>query len=351
MDSTSDLRVQADQGKAATRFWIATGAFWFIFCITVWGLWITGPDFKPNTIGRDQASPGYVALVRTTEIVVVILALIQIWYFIVRPKIKNGKFSFDGLFFLACWMLYIQEPVINYNSYQFLYTTVDYNMGSWCRYIPGWNSPHPELIPVGSVIWSLTYLSLAAFWAFSGSHFMGWLKRRRPSLRPWQLVVLCFVTFIPADLVLEMGAGYLQLFNYASTVPALTLFAGKIYQFPMYEVLSWCATLTCLSSIHFFRNEQGESLPERKILQMGLPPAILTWCRFFAVLGMCETAFFICYNMPYFYWSTKGGSFPAYESYKIAGVCGPNTKFDCPSLKTPLAKADSPTNRIVPNAP
>jgi hypothetical protein len=340
---------QTRTGLAPTRFWIGMGAVWFVFCIVVWGAWITGPDFKPNNIGADQAPHSYVVLIRCLELVSILLAIAQIWYFIIRPKLRTGRLSFDGIFFLACWMLYIQEPGLDYNSNQFIYNTVDYNMGSWCRYIPGWNSPNAQLIPVGSIIWCLAYLTLVGLWAYTGSSLMGWAQRRWPGLAAWQLMGICFLAFIPADLILEHGIVYYQLFNYASTVPSLTLNAGKTDQFPLYEVLSWCATLTCLASIHFFRNEQGEFFVERYIHTLKVGARIKTWLRFFAILGLAQTCFLLCYNVPYFYWSTKGGAYPPYPAYKIAGVCGPGTNFDCPSLTTPLPKADTLSNHVPQN--
>ncbi len=333
--------------SAATRFWIGAGAFWFVFCVVVWGLWITGPDFKPNHIGVEQASAAYVRFIRGVEIASILLAIGQIWHFILRPKLRTGKMSFDGLFFLSCWMLYIQEPWINYNSPQFLYTSVAYNMGSWCNYIPGWNSQNAGLMPVGAIIWCLAYLTLVGLWAFTGSKLMGWARRRWPGLSSWQLIGVCFLCFIPADLILEHGILYFELFNYSSTVPSLTLHAGKIYQFPLYEVPSWCATLTCLSAIHFFRDDAGESYGERGIHKLKIGERGKTFLRFLAILGTCQIGFFVTYNMPYFYWSTKGGEFPPYKEYRTAGVCGPKTHYDCPSLTTPVPKAESPTNRIV----
>lgn len=348
---TASVPVRASQAatlSGATRFWIAAGAFWLVFCVVVWGAWILGPDFKPNTIGADQATALYVRFIRGIEIASVLLAIVQVWIFILRPKLRDGRMSFDGLFFIACWMLYIQEPWINYNSHQFLYTTVAYNMGSWCRYIPGWNSQHPELIPVGAIIWCLAYLTLVGLWAFVGSRLMRWARKRWPQLSSGQLIAICFLAFVPADLVLEHGILYFELFNYASTVPSLTLHAGEIWQFPIYETLSWCATLTCLSTIHFFRDDAGDTWSGRGIQKLKIGEGRKTFLRFLAILGAAQIGFFLTYNVPYFYWSTKGGAYPPYKEYRTAGVCGPNTEYDCPSLSTPLPKADSPTNRVIP---
>ena len=332
------------------KMWMVVGACWLLLAIYAWGSWIFGPDFKPNTIGRDAASDGYVIWVRCVEVGSVILALIQVWYFIVRPKLRTGRFSFDGLFFIACWTLYLQEPWLNYNSPQFLYTTVSYNMGSWLNYIPGWNSPNAELITVGSIIWFTAYLNLVALWAYAGGSFMRWLKGKKPDISNLGLLLTTFVVFIPFDLALEQIILRTELFNYASTVPELTIWAGEIYQFPIYEVFSWCACLTAWSAVYYFRNDKGETFAERGISHLKFPSAgTKTFARLLVIMGFCHTSFLFLYNMPYFYWSTKGGAYPPFAEYRIGGLCGPETNFDCPTLEAPVPKKASETNRTIAN--
>jgi hypothetical protein len=330
------------------KLWIFHGLFWFVFAAYCWTAWILGPDFKENAIGRDLASWNYTAWIRTVEVISIILAIVQLWIFVIRPKLKTGSLSFDGMFFLACWTLYFQEPWLNYNSPQFLYTTVSYNMGSWLNYIPGWNSPNAELIPVGSIIWFTAYLSLVALWAYLGSRFMNWYKTRRPEASVLRILIVTFCLFIPFDIVLEHIILMTELFNYASTVPELTLWSGEKYQLPIYEIVSWCACLTAWSAVHYFRDDQGYSFPERGFQKIKFPnESIKTFCRFLAIMGFCQLMFLALYNIPYFYWSTKGGSYPDYAPYKIGGLCGPETDYDCPGLEVPLSKAASPTNRII----
>ena len=341
-------------GTLATRagtgiwLWIANGVFWFCLAVYIWGSWILGPDFKQNSIGRELAPEAYVVWVRSVEVISIILAVFQLWYFIIRPKLKTGSLSFDGIFFLACWTLYLQEPWLNYNSPQFLYTTVSYNVGSWVNYVPGWNSPNGELIPVGSVIWCFAYLTLVGLWAYAGSAFMRWLKSKRPGISAINLILVTFLLFIPFDLALEQIILRSELFNYASTVPELTLWAGAIHQFPIYEAVSWCACLTAWSAVHFFRNDKGETFAERGLSKIKFPgKGVHTFTRFLVIMGFCHVLFLVCYNIPYFFWSTKGGAYPPYAEYRIGGLCGPDTNFDCPDRHIPVAKKHSHTNRTV----
>ena len=334
--------------NSMVKLWMGIGLAWFLLAVYVWSAWILGPDFKQNSTGRELASSGYTLWVRCVEVGSVVLALWQIWYFILGPKLRTGRMSFDGLFFLACWSLYLQEPWLNYNNHQFLYTTVSYNMGSWVNYIPGWNSPNGELLPVGSIIWFTAYLNLVGLWAYAGGCFMRWIKSKKPDISNLGLIAVTFVAFLPFDLVLEQIILRGELFNYASTVPELTLWAGEIHQFPIYEAMSWCACLTAWSCVYYFRNDKGETFAEQGLSQIKFPAeGLKTFARFLVIMGFCHTMFLLLYNMPYFYWSTKGGAFPPYKEYRTAGMCGPKTDFDCPDLHIPVPKKGSSTNRTV----
>jgi Spirocyclase AveC-like len=329
--------------------WLANGLFWFVFAWYCWLSWIFGPDFVTNTIGRDEAPGSYVLLVRVCEILCSGAGLLMIWYFVVRPKIRDGKFSFDGLFFLAAFMMYFQEPWLNYNGQQFMYNTVTINYGSWLGYIPGWNSPYPERIPVGGPLVAFAYIVYVGGAGFIGSKFMGWYKSKRPEVTHLKLIVVTFVFLVVADTLFESLLMRLNIMGYPSAVPELTLWAGEYYQLPIYQELQWAATFTAMACLHFFRDDRGYSLPERAVDQFNFGPRLKTFSRFLMMVGFLQVAFLITYNIPYFYWSTKGGAYPeALQSYRIGGLCGPETDFDCATLELPVPKANSPTNRIVP---
>lgn len=335
-------------GTAGTKLWIVLGALWFALCVYAWGAWVLGPHFVPNTIGRDLAPQWYVNLVRGVEIFAVLVTILILYKYVVKPKLVAGKISFDGLFFLACWLLFIQEPWINWTSLQFLYSTVFINFGSWCGYIPGWSSPNPEVMPVALVAWGSAYLWLVAFPAWAGSKFMGWLKNRYRDMSAPVLVAAVYGAFVVFDLLLESFILRTQLFNYGSTVPELTLWAGQKHQFPVYESLSWCATYTGLACLHYFRDDQGRSFVERGIERINLRGRLSTFLRFLAILGYCQTIMLVTYNIPYQFWALHAGPLlPEYEEYRTAGMCGPDTAYDCPRPDLPIARRSSPTNRII----
>lgn len=337
---------------AAAKFWVLFGFAWFALCVYGWGAWILGPHFVQNTVGRELAPDWYVTLVRAVEIFAVFVTVLILHHFVFKPKWKTGKFSFDGLFFLGCWMMFFQEPWINWTSLQFLYSTVFINFGSWCGYIPGWSSPNPEKIPVAIVAWGSAYLWLVAIPGYAGSRFMTWLKARSPDLGVWQLIGSTYLGFVVFDLLLESFILRTELFSYGSTVPELTMFAGQKHQMPIYEVISWCGTYTGLACLHYFRDDKGRSFVERGIDKLNIPGRLNTFARFLAIMGGCQLVMLLTYNIPYQFWALHAGPLlPVYEEYRTAGVCGPDTNYDCPDPNLPIARRSSPTNRIVPVNP
>jgi hypothetical protein len=332
------------------RAWVLNGGLWFGLCAFAWGAWVISGDFKQNTIGRSLAPDWYVTLVRCVEVFGLLVTLAILWYFVVRPKLRTGRLSFDGLFFLGCWMLFIQEPWINYTSLQFLYSTTFVNFGSWLRWIPGWSSPHPQLEPV-ALVWGTAYLWLVAIPGWAGSRFMTRARSRRPDIGVFRLVGTTFAAFVVFDLLLETFIVRTQLFSYGATVPSLTLFAGHKYQFPLYETVSWCATYTGLACLHHFRDDRGRSLVERGIDKLKVRGRLKTFARFLAIMGACQLVMLVTYNIPYQFWALHAGPMPqtlVNEPWRTAGVCGPRTSYDCPTPKDPIARQSSPTNRIDP---
>jgi len=330
------------------KLWLINGAFWFALAVYCWGAWILGPDFVTNTIGREDAPRSYHLMVHSIEVANGIGALLLLWFFVLKPKLRDGRFSFDGLFVLAAWMMYFQEPWLNYNGQQFMYNTVAVNFGSWCGYVPGWNSPYPERIPVGGPLVLFTYVTYVAMAGYLGSRFMAACKTRKPEITHLQLIGATFAVLVVADTIFEALLMRLNIFGYPSTVPQLTLWAGEYYQLPIYQELQWGATFTAMACLRFFRDDNGRSIPERGLDTLKFSPGLNTFARFLVMLGFLQTAFFLTYNMPYFYWSTKGAAFPAaLQSYRIGGLCGPDTDFDCATLHTPVPKAASRTNRTI----
>ena len=330
--------------------WILHGALWFAFVWYCWIAWVVSGDFKTNSRGRGQEPDWYVALMRGWELFALVVTVLILWFFVFRPKIRTGRMSFDGLFVLGCALMFFQEPWINWTNYQFLYSTTSINFGSWLNHIPGWSYPNAEVMPVSA--WAGTaYLWLVAIPAMAGSKFMGWLTRRQPGMSKIKLITLTYGAFCVFDLVLESFITRTQLFSYGSVIPELALFAGTDHQFPIYETISWAGTYTVLSSLHFFRDDRGRSLPERGIDGFKFGGARMkTFARFLAIAGACQLAILVPYNIPYQLYGLHAEMPAVFDErpWRTGGVCGPQTNFECPGPGVPIPRHDSVTNRIVP---
>jgi hypothetical protein len=328
--------------RASAKLWVAHGAFWFTLAWYCWLRWIFSGNFTPNTRGRGLEPGWYVPVVRCTEVLGVLCTLAILWYYVLRPKLRDGRLSFDGLFFLGCWMMYFQEPWINWTSLQWLYSTTFVNFGSWVNFVPGWSSPNGQLIPVATV-WGTAYLWLVGFPGYLGSKFMTWLRSRNPRLSSPRLVLYTFLMFWLFDFVQDMIILPTQLFSFGATVHSLTLFSGTKQAYPIYEGPMWGGTLTILACLHYFRDDQGRSIPERGIGALRIrSPRLNTFARYLAIMGVCQLAILVPYNIPYSYIGQHVDSIPpalAKEPWRTAGVCGPRTNFSCPQAGQPLPRS------------
>jgi Spirocyclase AveC-like len=344
--------VRPPDGQATvTRLWVAHGILWLLLIACVWTAWVLSGDFEANTIGRSLAPTWYVVVVRTVEIGLgVLFTGWLVWHFVVRTKLRTGSLSFDGLFFIGCFLMVFQEPWMNWINLQFLYSTVFINFGFWGPKIPGWSLPRAQLIPM-PLVYFAAYIWMVAFGAWAGSRYMARQRRKDPGRSIGRIVWQTFFVMVLVDLIGEGTMVHLQLINYPRTISSVTLWAGTDHQFPLYEALIWPSTFILLSSLHFFRDDQGHSFVERGIDRMNISSGKLhTFCRFAAIAGFCQLAILVTFNIPYQIIGLHAGKVPNVylkRPWRMAGVCGPGTPYDCGGPGVLMPRSDTPTNRVI----
>jgi Spirocyclase AveC-like len=236
VDSPGPDPVQAQRTWA--KVWIVHGFAWLALIAYCWSMWVISGDFHPNTLGRGQEPVWYVVVVRCVEVIFgVIITGWILWHFVIGPKLRTGRLSFDGLFFLAGWLMFFQEPWIDWITYQFQYATTFVNFGSWLPHIPGWSSGNGQLIPVPMVYFT-AYLWMCAMSGYAGSKYMTYQRRKDPSRSVFRLIAQTYLVMIVGDVIVELIMTRTGLISYSSTIPSLTLFAGTDHQFPLYEPLA-----------------------------------------------------------------------------------------------------------------
>ena len=328
------------------KIWIVHGFLWLALIAYCWTMWVVSGDFTPNTLGRGEEPTWYVVLVRCVEVVFGIFITGWIlWHFVIGPKLRTGRFSFDGLFFLAGWLMFFQEPWIDWTTYQFQYATTFVNFGSWLSHIPGWSSGNGQLIPVPMVYFT-AYLWMCAMSGYAGSRYMTYQRRKDPSRSVFRLIVQTYLVMIVGDFIVELIMTRTGLISYSSTIPWLTLFAGTDHQFPLYEPLSWPGTFILLSCLHFFRDDRGRSWPERGIDKLKFKrEGTKTLARFCAIAGAAQLAILIAFNFPYWFYALHSGPMPTphiERTWRNGGVCGPTTAFNCPDPRRPISRQSAP---------
>ena len=333
---------------AWTKVWAVLGAFWlavFLYCMIAW---VTGPDFKPVTFGRDKAPHDYVMFIRSLEVFMVALTAWIFYYFILKPLSRNGRVSFDGLFFLACFTLVVQEPWHAWIRPTLLYNDIFINYGSWMGYLPVSN-PMAHRTPLPIAFAGLGYFWIYGLPAWCGSRLMSRAKARNPSLTPMTMVITTFLGFCVFDFIIESFIHRTGMFIFPSTIPSLTLFAGTPHQFPVYEIVAWAGTYTVGASLHLFRNDKGETFADRNLDSLGLGDRLRTFVHWLTLIGVLQIGILCTYNIPYMFWSLHGDKFTVTEEshpWLTAGLCGSSTPYDCPGPGVPFARRDSPTNRV-----
>ena len=316
-----------------TWLWIGNGVFWLALMAYVYFAWVVSGDFAVNTIGRGQEPDWYVILVRCVEVGLgVIFTGWCVWHFIVKPKLRTGSFSFDGLFFIGCFLMAFQEPWMNWINLQFLYATTFVNFGFWGPHIPGWFLPNAQLIPM-PLVYFAAYIWMVGFGAWAGARFMGFQRRRNPALPAWRLIAQTFGVMVLVDLLVEGLMVHTQLINYPSVIHEVTISAGTDHQFPLYESLIWPSTFILLSSMYYFRDDAGRTFMERGIDRIHFRSARMkTFARFAAIAGFCQLAILVTFNIPYQVIGLHSDPVPKVyleRPWRMAGVCGPGTKYNC----------------------
>lgn len=340
-------------GVESRRKTIATAQSKPVYLFAAWGLislcigiyamssWVGSADFKPSPMGPD-ALPGSVFwTLRITEVVALICAVVLLWKFMIKPWRQSGRIGWDGMFMIAGFSLWWTDPIDNYFNFTFMYNTGFFNMASWTRFIPGWMAPNQNLFPEplffvgGLYIWWFIAPVAAGCWG------MRKLQEKRPDLSVMSRLLIMWVTFMLFDFVAEGIFQYLQIFKYVGTYAPLTIWAGTVHQYPLYNSVIMAMFFMGMTCLRYFKDDKGNSWAERGIEQVRLPAAGKTLLRQFAIMGFLSANIMIMYYTPYLLFSMKVDSFPHYPSYLTADICGKNSHYACPSSQVPIPKRGS----------
>jgi hypothetical protein len=346
-DSVRATVAPAAESTPAIKLWATVGVGFTALQAYVLIRWVTGPYFKRVRPGPDEL-PGWM---KTTINVYTVLGLIAmgtvVYFFLVRPRRRDGRVSRDGLLVLVWFQIYwLLDPAFDYFGHMFTFNSYAFNLGSWVPYLPGWIAPeHPGAMLTEPFLW---VAPVYVYVCFGGTVVMGKLMRAaqaRWSLNPVGTIVVCWVVAFVAITVIEAVWMRVGLYVWPGAPDGITLFHGKYYQYPLNESFFWGSAWTAMAALRYFTNDRGETLAERGSSKLRVTGGRSTLVRYFALLGIGMTTYLVVYTVPQAgYFSSHQSAWPQdiqKRSYFTNNACGPRTDMACPGPAVPIPRPHS----------
>ena len=338
---SSPGRAPAPPKSPTIWLWAAAGGLSTFVVLRGLAAWIAGPDFKSSPKGADPISDTKLFVMHCFEGAVFAVGLLMVWKFLVRPLVRERTFTFDGMLMVAALLMYFYDPLDNYFNYTFSYNAHFLNFASWAREIPGLQAPNQRFFPEPFLVMGGFYAIFMFGSAIFGCWYMRKLAVKRPGASNLRLFAHLFLIVLIIDVVVENLFMRTQFAAYPGVVHSLSLFAGKYYQFPLYEPFI-IATFACgMTAIRWFRDDRGRSIAERGSETLRVGPRARKGITFLAVTGLVHTWFILGYFVPYNFFALKADTFPAMPSFLRAGICGEGTDYACPSDSVPIPHDNS----------
>jgi len=323
-----------DREPGTVKVWAFAGTVMLAWIAQGWIRWIGSDDFRPVSRGPDRIPTFDLVMLRTLEVASLAIMVWLVWHTIVRPLRRERRIGFDGKLLLAGMFGYFVDQFINIYNVSFTFNAYAVNRGSWGNFIPGMHAPLQGRAAEGLLwAWAMyTYFVVAA--ALLGSKLLRFLERRYPAMSSAGLWAITYAVFFVADILIELPLFVHQgVYAYAGVPKALSLFAGRSYQFPMYEPVF--VALVCFSAtwLRESRDDRGRSRVERGVDELRIGRRAKEAVSFAAITGFTISLLTLAYFIPFSWMSMQSDSYPALPSYlKTNAYCGtPGTGRPCPS--------------------
>ena len=336
--------VGAGQKNYPIWWWSATGMFCWGLQLWIFWQWYASGDMKRVPAGPTPV-PVWMDMTQTANTIFWSIAiLVTLYIFAIKPLLKDGKMSLDGLFLLGFWSIWWQDALPNYYSLPFNYNSAMFNLGSWSCHIPGWQSPGGCLL-AEPLAWDLAfYIVLTALAVIFGCRWMRHLKSNNPELSSERLFFYYFVAIAVGDFIVEMSWVAMGLYHYGGMPNHLSILVDTRFKFPVFEPIFIGACFVGFAAFYYFRDDKGETWAERGLHKVVISPGGKQWMRFFAFSGAINACFMVLFSIPHILVNLQQDDWPpAIQelSWYTHGLCGEGTANSCggKNVATPRREA------------
>lgn len=329
--SGMNRRAALQHRPAGIVVWAAIGMVTIAVIVVGIARWLVSDDFVATPTGSDIYP--YLIELRIVELISVLFLLYFFVTCIFVPLRRDKRLPFDGKLLIGCLAVHFVDPLFNYFSPSFLQNAYSLNRGSWANFIPGFASPSGDAGYVEGILWAAALYGLFGVAAAQGGGWVLAKLRTRWPQRNNVLHYLClFLLICVLDLIVENYFVRREIYIFWGAWSPFTLWAGEVYQFPLYETL--LASLYALGFVYLrdTRDDQGLSFVERGIDRLYVSARVRSWMSFCAITAFSLVWAIVSYFGPFIYTSMQADAFPALPSYLQGGAfCGQEGQPICPA--------------------
>lgn len=310
--------------------WLARlGAVFVVIQAYVYLRWIFSDKFVSTPSGPDAVPGSMMVWIRAWEIGCVVGGAIFLGW-IARKTYRDKEFPAVGVFVVAWLLAAWQDVGVNAIRPVFAYNSGWFNRGTWGEFIPGWVAKGAEN-PQPLIYFLSSYIILTPLAIMGIDKLIGRIRKVAPGINKAGVIGVMLVLFVVLDIVLEQYFHRIGLWTYLRVNENWSIFAGTMYQFPLYEGIFFGGVVSVLSiAIYCFRDQDGLMMTDSGIekLRNRRTVPVVRILALTAVFNMIMLVFMMGFNMV----NQHAGTQPAAEvpSYVHHGMCGIEPNPPCP---------------------
>jgi hypothetical protein len=317
------------------------GAVLLLLELVVLWKWISGPNFERVPVGASPMEGWRSVLLQAMQIGFTLGGIVALYFFLLRPWLRERRLTFDGLLALSTLLVSIYDPMSSYFHYWFTYNAFFLNRGSAVTEIPGWvpfaEPAHqiawPMLLIPGEYVVLFVVLSMLGCWILRSMH-RRWSHVRGIS---WIAGTTVFFTLCAMSVLLE---GFLLLPLGVYQMSGFTPFEFLGNHNAMKNFVFFGLAFTASSLVRYYRNDRGQTIVERGAERI-TSTRMANTARFLSVFAFVQLLMFFLYHFPVALWTLAEKDAPWQDSmientWMNNGICGAATPRLCPGQMEPL---------------